>query len=97
MTKTKELTAAFALGVVAGGVAALLFAPEKGEVTRRRLKDGATQLARRGETLAAEIRAATTEAMKVAANTARKQAEAVKGAVAEGAKTYQEQLERAHA
>jgi gas vesicle protein len=96
MSQTNELTAAFALGVVAGGVAALLLAPEKGEVTRKRLKDGAIQLAKRGETLTGEIREATAEAMKVAANTARKQAEALKGAVAEGAKTYREQLEHAH-
>ena len=97
MSKTNELAAAFALGVVAGSVVALLFAPEKGEVTRKRLKDGATQLAKRGETLAGGIREATAGAMKAAADTARKQAEAVRGAVAEGAKTYREQLERAHA
>lgn len=78
MSKTNELTAAFALGVVAGGVAALLWAPEKGEVTRKRLKESAA------------------EAVKTAAHTARMQAEAVKGAVAEGAKIYREQLEHAH-
>ncbi|PIQ84342.1 MAG: hypothetical protein COV75_02820 [Candidatus Omnitrophica bacterium CG11_big_fil_rev_8_21_14_0_20_63_9] len=96
MNKAKELTAAFALGVVAGGAVALLFAPEKGEVTRKRLKEGATQLAKRTEMLAGKIRGATAEAVKTAASTARKQAEAVKGAVAEGAKTYREQLEHAH-
>jgi gas vesicle protein len=96
MTKTNELTVAFALGVVAGGAVALLFAPEKGEVTRQRLQEKAAQLAKRGGTLAGEIREATAETVRAAADTARKQAEAVKGAVAVGARTYREQLEHAH-
>lgn len=97
MSRTQDVTVAFALGAVVGGVAALLLAPEKGEVTRKRLKDGATELAKRGETLVGEIRGATAEAIKAAADTARRQTEAVKGAVAEGAKTYREQLDRARA
>lgn len=96
MIKINGLTAAFALGVVAGGAAALLLAPEKGEVTRKQLKAGAARLAKRGEAFTGKIREATAEAMKTAASTARKQVEAVKGAVAEGAKTYREELEHAH-
>lgn len=96
MSNTNELAAAFALGAVAGGLAALLFAPEKGEVTRKQLKSGAIRLVKRSEALAGEIREAAAEAARAAASTARKQAEAVKGAVAEGTKTYREQLEHAH-
>ncbi len=44
MNRTQELSAAFAFGALAGGVAALLLAPEKGEVTRKRLKEGARGL-----------------------------------------------------
>lgn len=97
MSKTNELTASCALGVLAGGVVAVLFAPENGEVTRRRLREGATRLAKRGEALAGKIRGTTAEAVKTAASVARKQAEAVKDAVAEGVKTYREEFERAHA
>lgn len=97
MTRTQELAAAFALGAAAGGVAALLFAPEKGEVTRKRLQAGAAQLAKRGEIVAGEIRGAVDEAIKGATHTVRRQAEAVKGAFAEGTKAYREELQHAGA
>lgn len=96
MTRTQEFSAAFAVGALVGGVAALLLAPEKGEVTRRRLKEGARGLIERGGTLAGEIRGATEGAVKTATGTVRRQAEAVRGAVVEGTKAYREELERSH-
>ncbi|GEM_PF-6699858 len=75
MSRTQDAAVAFAFGALAGGVAALLLAPEKGEVTRKRLKEGAKGLIEHGETLACEVR----------------------GAMAEGAKAYCEELDRAHA
>ena len=88
---------AFAFGALAGGVAALLLAPEKGEVTRKRLKEGARELMERGETFAGEIRGAAEGAIKTATGTVRRQAEAVRGALAEGTRAYREELDRAHA
>ena len=97
MTRTQELAVVFAFGAVAGGVAALLLAPEKGEVTRKRLKEGARELMERGETFAGEVRGAAEGVIKTATGTARRQAEAVRGAVSEGTKAYREELDRAHA
>ncbi len=52
-----------------GGVAALLLAPEKGEVTRKRLKEGARELMEHGETVAGEIRGAAEGVIKTATGT----------------------------
>lgn len=97
MTRIQETAAVFAFGALAGGVAALLLAPEKGEVTRKRLKEGARGLMERGGTLAEEVRGAAEGAIRTVTGTVRRQAEAVKGAVAEGTKAYREELDRAHA
>lgn len=97
MTRTQEAAVVFGLGALVGGAAALLLAPEKGEVTRRRLKEGAKGLIERGGTFAGEIRGAAEGAIKTATGTVRRQAEAVRGAVAEGTKVYREELERSHA
>lgn len=40
---------AFAAGLLAGGVVALLYAPAKGEETRKRIKDGAEETFQKGE------------------------------------------------
>ncbi len=40
---------AFAAGLLAGGVVALLYAPAKGEETRKRIKDGAEETYQKGE------------------------------------------------
>lgn len=40
---------AFAAGLLAGGVVALLYAPAKGEETRKRIKDGAEETYHKGE------------------------------------------------
>ena len=94
MTRTQELSVAFAFGALAGSVAALLLAPAKGEVTRKRLKDGARGLIERGGTLAGEVRSTAEGAIKTATGTVRRQAEAVRGAMAEGTKAYREELDR---
>ncbi len=97
MTRTQEFSVAFAVGALAGGIVALLLAPEKGEVTRKRLKEGARELIEHGETVAGEIRGAAEGVIKTATGTVRRQAEAVRGAVAEGTKAYREELERSQA
>ena len=94
MSKVQEWTAAFVLGAVVGGVTALLLAPEKGEVTRKQLKDGAMELAKRGEALAGEMRGAAAEAMDAASRATRKQVDTVRGAVTEAVRTSREKIER---
>ena len=83
MSNAQEWTVAFVLGAVVGGLTALVLAPEKGNVIRKQLKDGVTELAKRGEALAGELRDAAAEAMDAASHSQRKQVEAVRVAVAE--------------
>ncbi len=73
MSKAQNVTAAFALGAVAGGVAALLLAPEKGHMTRKQLKNGAAKLMKRGGAFVGKIRGAAVEAVEAARHQTRKQ------------------------
>jgi gas vesicle protein len=70
--------AAFLIGALAGGVTALLFAPQTGAQVRGRLKRGAHDLREKGESLAHEVEGAVkeraetvTEAMKTAVSDAK--------------------------
>jgi gas vesicle protein len=73
---------AFMLGALAGGITALLFAPQTGSQMRGRLRQGANDMRRRGERLAHETgeRAGT-----------------VKGAVTEARAAYRGELEKRRA
>jgi gas vesicle protein len=62
--------AAFLIGAVAGGITALLFAPQTGAQMRGRLKRGANDLRNRGKLLANEV-GQTAGAMKGAASEAK--------------------------
>jgi gas vesicle protein len=105
MSKSSDTALAFLLGAVTGGVIALLLAPEKGEVTRKKIRDGAGDIYGRGKSLAGEAGQRTKERAletgewvkeKAAdvAGTARAQVEAVKSAVAEGKEAYRRELEK---
>jgi gas vesicle protein len=48
MSKSTDTVLAFMLGAVTGGVIALLMAPEKGEVTRKKIREGASGLVGKG-------------------------------------------------
>lgn len=48
MSRNTNTLMAFVLGAAVGGITALLLAPDKGEVTRRRLRDGSGRGLRRG-------------------------------------------------
>lgn len=61
---------AFLLGAVAGGITALLFAPQTGAQMRGRLRRGAHDLREKGKHIAHEVED-TTGAMKSAASEAR--------------------------
>jgi gas vesicle protein len=105
MSKSTDTALAFLLGAVAGGIIALLLAPEKGEVTRRKLREGAVDIYGKGKGLAGEASQRTKEkALEAgewvkekasdAATSARSQVEAVKSAVAEGKEAYRRELEK---
>jgi len=68
---------AFMLGALAGGITALLFAPQTGSQMRGRLKQGASDMRRRGEHLAHE---------------AGERAGSIKGAATEARAAYREEL-----
>ncbi len=105
MSKSTDTALAFLLGAVAGGVIALLLAPDKGEVTRRKIRQGAGDIYGKGKDFADETGQRTKEkALEAgewvkekasdAATSARTQVEAVKSAVAEGKQAYRRELEK---
>ncbi len=49
MSENRNEFWAFAAGLLAGGIAALLYAPAKGEVTRRKIKETAEETYHKGE------------------------------------------------
>lgn len=73
---------AFLLGAVAGGITALLLAPQSGADTRRRLKRGAHDLRETGGRMAHEMGA---------------RAELAKGAMSEAKHTYRDELDKRRA
>ncbi len=54
MSDSRDTILAFVLGAIAGGMTALLMAPESGRETRRRLRDGAQDMYSRGNEYANE-------------------------------------------
>jgi gas vesicle protein len=105
MSKGSDTVLAFLLGAVAGGAVALLLAPEKGEVTRRKLRDGASDIVGKGKgwvsDTAGDLKGkagdladrAKTRVSDVT-DSARHQLDAVKGAVNEGKEAYRRELEK---
>ena len=105
MSKSTDTALAFLLGAITGGVVALLLAPEKGEVTRGKIRQGASDLYGRGRGLvdrgqkglqdqAEAISDRARERLHEATDGARHQYEAVKEAVAEGKEAYRREMER---
>ena len=105
MSKSGDTALAFLLGAITGGIVALLLAPEKGEVTRRKIRHGAVDLYGKGKDWTTEktqtVRGKAGEAGEWvkekagdAAEAARQQVDAVKSAVAEGKEAYRREMER---
>ncbi|NNF08630.1 MAG: YtxH domain-containing protein [Candidatus Eisenbacteria bacterium] len=78
-------TLAFALGAVAGGLTALLLAPDRGKNTREKLKEGASGLLEQST----EAIGATKSTVE---DTTKAYAGAVKSAVEEGKQAYLREL-----
>jgi len=108
MSRESDTLFAFLLGAVAGGMTALLLAPDKGERTRRRIRHAAEDLYARGEEIAAEALEEVEGRAQDAEDGAREKAErvvrktrhrvdAVRDAVDEARQTYNEELKRSRA
>lgn len=83
MNTKGSATMAFVVGAVAGGVTALLLAPQSGEQLRRRIKNGAGELN--------TARARLNERLKKAGH---EKSSALPGAVTEAKGVYKDELER---
>ena len=79
----KNATVAFVIGALAGGVAALLLAPQSGDQLRKRLKTGAQDLKERARH--------KTDSVREKAETV---TGAMKGAVTEARHTYRDELDK---
>ncbi len=88
MSSNRNTLLAFAIGAAMGGIAALLFAPEKGEVTRKRIKEGGARLADKGAAAVEHARTTVEEAGQAIGNSARRQTAAVGDAFAAAKETY---------
>lgn len=88
----RETALAFLLGVVAGGVTALLLAPDRGSETRRKLRVGARGLKDTAATKARHLKDAAQTGVEHVAESTRTHLGAVRGAVAEGREAYRREL-----
>ena len=105
MSKSSDTLLAFFIGAVAGGITALLLAPDKGSETRRKLRQGASELYAKGEKIIEETGSTVGEKVHDLAaaargkagevgGAARHQVDAVKAAVSEGREAYRRELHR---
>jgi gas vesicle protein len=105
MSKSSDTLLAFFIGAVAGGITALLLAPDKGSETRRKLRQGASELYAKGEKVLDEAGHAVGEKVHDLSSAARgkagelvgaarHQVDAVKAAVSEGRDAYRRELHR---
>ena len=89
MNRKTGIVVAFAVGAVAGAVAGVLLAPDKGENTRRKIKDNAGRMVRD----TTDLVGGKAEELKTSLRT---QGRAVKEAVHTARETYRHELDKAH-
>lgn len=90
----RETVLAFLLGAVAGGVTALLLAPDRGSETRRRLRTGARDLKDTASEKGRRLVDATQAGVDHVTESTRAQLGAVRGAVAEGREAYRREVSK---
>ncbi|HOX24557.1 MAG TPA: YtxH domain-containing protein [Candidatus Krumholzibacteria bacterium] len=105
MSKATNTALAFLLGVVTGGVVALLVAPDKGSETRRKIREGAASQAGRmkdwvdlkadeAEERARNLADKARNTVSGVAGGAKDQIDALRSAVAEGKDAYKRELDK---
>jgi gas vesicle protein len=95
MSFDKNSILAFAVGAAVGGTVALLLAPDKGEVTRQRIRDGSARVIHKGTEAVDRAKAAAEGAGHTIGNAARQRAGAVGDAFAAAKETYVRESTRA--
>lgn len=87
MSRSSDITLAFLVGAAAGGVVALLLAPQAGSETRRQLRTGIDDLSQKGseylhaaERGLSDLSEATRSRVQRVADAGRRQADALKDA-----------------
>ena len=96
MSRNMNTLMAFLLGAAVGGITALLLAPEKGEVTRRRMREGGDRIVQRGKEALTHAGTTMEEAARekghAASEAAHRQVSAVREAVSEAKDAYRREL-----
>jgi gas vesicle protein len=85
---------AFLIGALAGGVAALLMAPQSGSETRRRIKEGAKDAYGKAGDQVTDVRDAAKEKIEKVTDSARSQTHAVKEAAAVAKDAYHQEMKK---
>ena len=98
MSRNTNTLLAFVLGAAVGGITALLLAPDKGENTRRRLRDGGASGLRRSKDAlnrtAASLEEDAREKGQNVSDAVRQRVEAARGAVSEARDAYRREMDR---
>ncbi|MBK7703545.1 MAG: YtxH domain-containing protein [bacterium] len=98
MSRHTNTLLAFVLGAAVGGITALLLAPDKGENTRRRLRDGGAGGLRRSKDAlnrtAASLEEDAREKGQNVSDAVRQRVEAARGAVSEARDAYRREMDR---
>lgn len=88
MSTNKNSALAFVMGAALGGAVALLLAPDKGEVTRQRIRTGSARIVSRGTAAVDHAKTSVEDAGHAIGNATRQQAGAVSDAFAAAKETY---------
>ena len=98
MPRHTDALVGFLIGAAAGGITALLLAPQKGKVTRRSLRYGGEKLLHEGAAMVTHAAATIDEAVRekghAASAATRQQVHAARGVTAEAMDTYHRELEK---
>ncbi|MDO9693895.1 MAG: YtxH domain-containing protein [Candidatus Latescibacteria bacterium] len=98
MSRSTNTLMAFVLGAAMGGIAALLLAPDKGEVTRRRLREGGSRGLRRGRDAvshaATSLEEDAREKGQAVSDAVHQRVNAARGAVSEAKEAYRREMDK---
>lgn len=88
MTSKGSSTLAFVLGAAMGGATALLMAPDKGEVTRQRIRDSGSRAKHKGAAAIDQAKSSVADAGHDIGHSARNHAGAASDAFTAAKETY---------